>query len=113
MVLSRSSSSIGCAVLALESQVLVNPELAGARVAGSEDSKGDDNACKGGQLAGPGRFLGTYVGMLTKGPQLGRDVSELAQTLRYSVAYDGLVNDMFLIVLPSRRYRGASHDGIG
>lgn len=39
----RGGRGIGCAVLALKTQVLVNPELAGARVAGSEDGKSDDD----------------------------------------------------------------------
>jgi hypothetical protein len=43
VVLSRSSG-IGCAVLSLETQVLVNPELASARIAGSEHGKSDNDA---------------------------------------------------------------------
>lgn len=64
MVLARGSS-ISCAVLSLQTQVLVDPELAGARVAGSEDGKSDDDSER---------------------PKFGRDLSELSQTLGDSVA---------------------------
>lgn len=65
LVVLAGGSSISCAVLSLQTQVLVDPELAGARVAGSEDGKSDDDSER---------------------PKFGRDLSELSQTLGDSVA---------------------------
>lgn len=87
MVLARGGS-ISCAVLSLEAQVLVNPELAGARVAGSENSETDDDTYIS-IIRWRAPMPSIDARVLTEGPQFGRDLSELAQTLGDGVAYRG------------------------
>ena len=77
---------IGGAVLPLETNGLVGHEMAKARVNGGRDGKRNDDAyiiCEYKGLRG-GKGIS---GALTKGPQLGRDLLEAAETLRNSVRY--------------------------
>jgi len=73
---------IGGAVLPLETDVLVNRQMAEAGVDSSGDGEGNDHACVLRQYRGKGR---AHVRQLTEGVQLGRDVLDTAETLRDGV----------------------------
>jgi hypothetical protein len=77
---------IGGAVLPLETNGLVGHEMAEARVNGGRDGERNDDAYIICEYKGLRDGKG-ISGALTKGPQLGRDLLEAAETLRNSVRY--------------------------